>query len=191
MTLLKLPLHHRCVFGICLFLLTASLPGAGPTGAATAAAPAPSVPAVATARLTIDVARPGPAISPTMHGLFFEDINYAADGGLYAELVQNRSFEHRDRMFAWSQVGRGGGQGTVEVAAADPLNARNPHFVRLQVRSVGQGFGIANSGFGGVAVRRNENYRFAVHARGDAAFRESREARDKTLPRAKGGGVGA
>src|ERR1700716_1348274 len=45
-------------------------------------------------RVTVDVARDGPAISDTMYGIFFEDINRAADGGLYAELVQNRSFEY-------------------------------------------------------------------------------------------------
>jgi hypothetical protein len=129
-----------------------------------------------TARLTIDVAKPGPAISPTMHGLFFEDINYAADGGLYAELVQNRSFEYRDQMFSWSQARRGGGEGTMEIATDDPLNARNLHYVRLQIRAAGQGFGLANSGFGGIPVR---HYRFSVYARGDAAYQGGPPERTK------------
>jgi alpha-L-arabinofuranosidase len=125
----------------------------------------------ATARLTVDVSRPGPAISPMLHGLFFEDINYAADGGLYAELVQNRSFEHKDRLYSWTEVRRGGGDGAVEVAADSPLNAANPHYLRLQVRNRGQGFGVANSGFGGVAVRKGERYRFSVDARAGNGYR--------------------
>lgn len=52
--------------------------------------------------LTIRADERGAAFSDTMHGVFFEDINYAADGGLYAEMVQNRSFEHRAPLFAWS-----------------------------------------------------------------------------------------
>jgi hypothetical protein len=67
-----------------------------------------------------------------MHGLFFEDINYAADGGLYAELVQNRSFEHRDRLFSWSQARRGGGEGTVAVA----LMTRSTPGIRITSASV-------------------------------------------------------
>src|SRR5205823_5023820 len=84
----------------------------------------------ATARLTIDVTKPGPEISSMMHGVFFEDINYGADGGLYAELVQNRSFEHRDALFAWSSISRNA-TGQAVIASDDPLNAKNPHYLRI------------------------------------------------------------
>jgi alpha-L-arabinofuranosidase len=119
--------------------------------------------------LTIDTAHPGHAVSPLLHGVFFEDINYGADGGLYAELVQNRSFEHAEHLYAWSTVDRGG-DGTVTIETADPLNAKNPHYLRLDVKDAGQGFGVANYGFGGIAVRPHENYLFSVRARADAAF---------------------
>ena len=103
-------------------------------------------------RLIIDAASPGHAVSPMLHGVFFEDINYGADGGLYAELVQNRSFEHAEHLYAWGTVNREG-EGTVTVESADPLNSNNPHYVRLAVQNPGKGFGVANYGFGGIVVR--------------------------------------
>jgi alpha-L-arabinofuranosidase len=120
-------------------------------------------------RLVVAADHPGPAVSPMLHGIFFEDINYGADGGLYAELVQNRSFEHAEHLFAWGTVNRGG-DGDVIVATADPLNAKNPHYVRLAIRDAGRGFGLANYGFGGIAVREGENYLFSIRARADAAY---------------------
>ncbi len=72
------------------------------------------------------------AINPMMHGVFFEDINYAADGGLYAELIQNRSFENQEGMYAWTVVNRGA-DGTVKIESDSPLNPANPHYLRLFV----------------------------------------------------------
>jgi alpha-L-arabinofuranosidase len=122
-------------------------------------------------RITIDAANPGHAVSPLLHGIFFEDINYGADGGLYAELVQNRSFEHDEHMFSWSTVSRGGANGIVTVESADPLNAKNTHYARLVVSAPGKGFGVANEGFGGIALKQAENYLFSVRARGTAPLR--------------------
>jgi alpha-L-arabinofuranosidase len=121
-------------------------------------------------RLTIDAGQTGPQVSPMMHGVFFEDINYGADGGLYAELVQNRSFEHLESLYSWAAVSRGA-VGTMTVESADPLDANNPHYLRLNVRTPGKGFGAANYGFGGIAVKQSENYLFSVRARADAWFK--------------------
>jgi hypothetical protein len=55
-------------------------------------------------RVTVDVDKPGHVIPATLHGLFFEDINYAGDGGLYAELIQNRSFEDDEPLYGWSEI---------------------------------------------------------------------------------------
>ena len=129
----------------------------------------PSAPAAA--RLTVNLDGSGPAISPTLHGLFFEDINYGADGGLYAEMVQNRSFEHKDSLFAWSTASRGGGTGEVQVATVDTIHPANKQYARVQIRAAGQGFGLSNEGFGGIAVRKGENYRFSLLARRDPAYR--------------------
>ncbi|HWA09752.1 MAG TPA: alpha-L-arabinofuranosidase C-terminal domain-containing protein [Opitutaceae bacterium] len=127
--------------------------------------------AAAPTRITVDVAHPGHEVSPLLHGIFFEDINYGADGGLYAELVQNRSFEHEEHLFGWSTVSRGGAAGALSVESLDGLNAKNPHYARLVVSAQGKGFGVANEGFGGIALKAGENYLFSVHARGTAPLR--------------------
>src|SRR5438093_1613102 len=77
-------------------------------GAVCAAQPA-SPPAV----LTIHADRPGARISPLLYGIFFEEINHAGDGGLYAELLRNRSFEDAETPAGWSAVARGGAKGTL------------------------------------------------------------------------------
>ncbi len=137
--------------------------------------PVPLVAADLNARITIEAGAPGHAVSPLLHGIFFEDINYGADGGLYAELVQNRSFEHAESLYAWSLVIRGA-EGGIDITTADPLNAKNPHYLRLEVAKPGQGFGIANSGYGGIALKAGENYFFSVRARASENYAGSLRA---------------
>ena len=74
------------------------------------------------AQVTIYADRPGPEISPTMWGIFFEDINFGADGGPYAELVKNRSFEFPDSLMGWKAKG----PGSAEVRHEDPYSLRTP-----------------------------------------------------------------
>ena len=125
------------------------------------------------AHVTVDVSSPGLAVPSTLHGLFFEDINYGADGGLYAELVQNRSFEAREPFYAWSEVANTGARGRLTVESESPLNANNLHFLRVYVVDPGQdGYGAVNSGFDGIVLRAGEKYLFSMYARrraGDAA----------------------
>lgn len=117
-------------------------------------------------KVTVDLRQPGHAVSPLLHGVFFEDINFGADGGLYAELVQNRSFEHDEHLYAWGTVNRGGsGDVTIEQDAA--LNSKNPHYARLAIREAGKGFGLANYGYGGIAIKAGENYLVSLRARGE------------------------
>ena len=127
----------------------------------------------AQSRLTVDVNQAGLAFPPTLHGLFFEDINYGADGGLYAELVQNRSFEDRQPLYAWREVTNSGTRGRLAVESESPLNANNLHFLRLYAADPGRtGYGAVNSGFDGIAVRAGDNYLFSIYARrraGDSA----------------------
>ena len=110
-------------------------------------------------------------ISPLLTGIFFEDINYAADGGLYAELVQNRDFEYDP-----SESGRKGwgpeyawrmrGVGTeMEIRTADPLHDNNPHYVRLKVSDSKDNGSLANDGWDGIVLKNGEKYRFTVKAR--------------------------
>ena len=110
--------------------------------------------------IKVQTQKPGAEIQPTMYGIFFEDINYAADGGLYGELVKNRSFEFTpDHLMGWLAFGR------VEVCNDGPFE-RNPHYVHLS--SMGHGdwwTGLENEGFFGIGVERNKEYRFSIYAR--------------------------
>ncbi|MEB3368920.1 alpha-L-arabinofuranosidase C-terminal domain-containing protein [Saccharopolyspora mangrovi] len=127
--------------------------------------------------VNIDAAGRGPAIDPTMYGVFFEDINRAADGGLYPELVQNRSFEfdpadNQDYhpMTAWTPVAADGGQGTAEVVDDDGrLNERNRRYLRLDLAGNARGsYGVTNAGFlNGLRTEAGKTYEFSVWARTD------------------------
>jgi alpha-L-arabinofuranosidase len=129
--------------------------------------------------ITADPAKPGAAIDDTMYGVFFEDINYAADGGLYAELVRNRSFEFLpvdNRQFtgmtAWTPQARAGGSGTAgTVNDAERLNERNRTYLKLDLANPAAGtYGVTNSGYNnGVALEAGKKYDFSVWARSDAA----------------------
>ena len=70
-------------------------------------------------KVTIQAGQPGVRISPTMYGIFFEDINFGADGGLYSELIKNRSFEFPDPMMGWSKLQREGAEGTLSIRDDD------------------------------------------------------------------------
>lgn len=110
--------------------------------------------------LTVQASGPGKQISPDLVGVFFEDLNYAADGGLYAELIQNRSFEYSpveqpdwNPLKCWDLQKRGGGDGSVTVAEMRPIHENNPHYALLTVRNPGEGVGIVNGGFDGIPLR--------------------------------------
>ena len=101
----------------------------------------------------------GAPIQNTMYGLFFEDINYAADGGLYGELVKNRSFEFPQHFMGWQTFGK------VALLNDGPFE-RCPHYVRLSYPGhTDRRTGLVNEGFFGVGVKKGETYRFTVWAR--------------------------
>lgn len=119
--------------------------------------------------LTIMADVPGKPISPDLFGIFFEDLNYAADGGLYAELVQNRSFEYNateqlawNEFTAWTKVARSGAAGNVSVRSAKPLHPHNPHYLAIEAKT--SGFGIANAGYDGIPLRAGEAYELSFFA---------------------------
>lgn len=117
----------------------------------------------------IDVKEVGAKIQPDMWGVFFEDINFGADGGLYAELIKNRSFEFHQPFVGWTPFGN------VEVMDELPCFDRNPHYVRLNEKGLRRGTGLENVGFTGIGYRQNNDYRFSFYARsldgGDKKFR--------------------
>ncbi|MBC7948546.1 MAG: carbohydrate binding domain-containing protein [Chitinophagaceae bacterium] len=110
-------------------------------------------------------------ISDMLMGIFFEDINYAADGGLYAELIQNRGFEYhprdksnRDRNWnskhAWSTKGD---STAFTIDSLSPVHPNNPHYAVLEVKQ--SGISLVNSGFDGIAVKKSEAYDFSAFVR--------------------------
>ncbi|UCM87958.1 alpha-L-arabinofuranosidase C-terminal domain-containing protein [Streptomyces marincola] len=130
--------------------------------------------------IRVDTAGTGPDISESMYGLFLEDINFAADGGLYAELVRNRSFEFGPAdhasytpMTAWSEASRGGATGTAAVVDdGERLNETNRQYLRLSLAGDGEGegagFGVRNAGFfTGMEITEGDAYDFSVWARSD------------------------
>ncbi|HML73849.1 MAG TPA: alpha-L-arabinofuranosidase C-terminal domain-containing protein [Anaerohalosphaeraceae bacterium] len=121
--------------------------------------------------ITISADKSGPQISPTMWGIFFEDINFNGDGGLYAELVKNRSFEFPKTMMGWRPIqgGQAAGKWTI-TEGQDPLNAVNPNYLRLEVQNPGEGFGLTNEGFRGIGINKGEKYYFSVFARSSSAM---------------------
>ena len=112
-----------------------------------------------TNQMVVNVKKIGAEIQPTMYGLFFEDINYAADGGLYAELVKNRSFEFPQNLMGWKTFG------SVKLMDDGPFD-KNPHYVRLSTpKHAAKRTGLENEGFFGIGVKQGEEYRFSVWAR--------------------------
>ncbi|MGH8017910.1 MAG: carbohydrate binding domain-containing protein, partial [Opitutaceae bacterium] len=113
--------------------------------------------------LSIDVANPDHEIGPLLHGLFLEDINFSGDGGIYAELVRNRSFEDREPLFAWTRIGAERA-GRVEVASEKPVHPNNPTYLQITAVEDGSPLGVVNAGFDGIPVEEGKRYRFSVRA---------------------------
>ena len=112
-----------------------------------------------THNIQVDFKKNGVEIQKTMYGIFFEDINYGADGGLYAELVKNRSFDFPQPFLGWSTFGK------VEIKNDGPFE-NNPNYVRLSYSGHSDKHtGLENEGFFGIAVKQNNEYRFSVWSR--------------------------
>ena len=118
--------------------------------------------------MDVNTKKLGATIQPTMYGIFFEDINYAADGGLYGELVKNRSFEFPQHLMGWQAFG------DVDVEDDGPFE-RCPHYVVLSAPDHQERrTGLVNEGYFGIGVEKGEQYRFSVWAKapkGTAAIR--------------------
>lgn len=121
--------------------------------------------AQAPAVFKVDVAHPGADISPTMWGLFFEDINMGADGGLYAELVKNRSFEFYKPLMGWKEVKKDAASGSLLVQNRQDKSAANPRFLHVTARATPGAFGLVNEGFRGMGLKKGGAYEFSLLAR--------------------------
>lgn len=114
--------------------------------------------------ITVQADQPGAAINPAMWGVFFEDINFGADGGLYAELVKNRGFEFPEPLMGWIKISPSLAKGELTIRTDAPFNTNNAHYIRMESQAKAP-LGIANEGFRGMGVQRGEAYDFSAQLR--------------------------
>ena len=159
-----------------LVLLTAAL-----TLPLVARAPRVDTPPV---KVAVAVNRPGAAIPSTLLGVFFEDINFAADGGIYPERVKNRSFEFPDPLMGWRRATLTDAAGRFSVETATPASPANPHYLR--VTSTAGKFGVSNEGFRGIGIRNGDVTRSAFARRGANGRPRCSRVRKHAGPRPRG-----
>ena len=106
-------------------------------------------------------------IQPTMYGAFFEDINFAADGGLYAEMIKNRSFEFEAPLMGWEQPNSDKHSFNTTSGIATTIkalnNKSNPNFCRVLINDA-KGFSIINEGFRGMGIKKDAKYNLSLKA---------------------------
>lgn len=119
------------------------------------------------ASITVDVSKPGPKISPLLWGIFFEDINHSTDGGIYPELVRNRSFEDGDKPESWKLVNAPDGGSEMAVDSSRPLNPFNRRSLRLKLAGTTH---LINEGYWGMNIVQGKSYTFKVAARAADGF---------------------
>ncbi|KQB44582.1 Alpha-L-arabinofuranosidase [Flavobacterium daejeonense] len=117
--------------------------------------------------LTVDLTKSVAKIQPTMYGVFFEDINFAADGGLYAEMVKNRSFEFNVPLMGWSQPNSSTHSMNKDSGIALPMQASadrlNDDFCRITINN-DKGYQIINEGFRGMGIKKDAKYNLSLKA---------------------------
>jgi alpha-N-arabinofuranosidase len=125
-----------------------------------------SVAAIAAAEptITIDAGKELHDVSPTFFGLMTEEINHSYDGGLYAELIQNRTFKDAPRLAHWTAVNPGSGNATISLDDSQPINAALTTCLKLDVQGGG---GVANDGYWGIPVKPQTTYRASFFAKTD------------------------
>lgn len=122
-----------------------------------------SVKAQSEQQIVVNIQKPVATIQPTMWGVFFEDINMGADGGIYAELVKNRSFEFSKPLMGWSIKGNKITEGDALVLNRQEKQLSNPRFLRLDVKDATKGeAGITNEGFKGMGIKKDLKYDFSL-----------------------------
>ena len=118
-------------------------------------------------KITVDLDHPSHKVSPTLWGIFFEDINLSADGGIYPELVRNRSFEDAETPDHWTVTGLGEAKPATTIDSSRPLNPFNRKSLRVKLNG---GATLENEGYWGMNVVAGESYILNLAARGVAGF---------------------
>ncbi|MBC7328200.1 DUF1080 domain-containing protein [bacterium] len=124
------------------------------------------------AGITVDLSKQLHKVSPLLWGIFFEEINHAGEGGIYAELVRNRDFEEGDTPIGWMLVKEGEAEGKIKVDNSHPLNSNNPRALKIEVKRLGRGrIGVANAGYWGMKIEKGKLYDLSLYARCNAGYR--------------------
>jgi alpha-N-arabinofuranosidase len=123
------------------------------------------------ATLTLDLATPGAKVSPTLYGMMTEEINHSYDGGIYAELIQNRIFkDDATNPVHWSVVQDGGGSGSIALDNGQPVaGTALTTCLKLSVTNAGQRVGVANDGYWGIPVKPSTTYKVSYYAKQSGA----------------------
>jgi len=120
--------------------------------------------------LTVELDKPGAAVSPQLYGLMTEEINYSYDGGLYAELIRNRAFKDNPKApDHWSVIQEGDGKASINLDNKQPVNDALTVCLRLDIEKTGKRTGIANDGYWGIPVKPQTTYRLSFYAKASGA----------------------
>lgn len=124
------------------------------------------------AHLHIHTGEAGKRISPRLFGVFYEDLNHAGEGGLYAEMVQNRAFNHPEPLNGWDMLTAAGAEGTMGPYFSPDESAVNRWGLRLRIVAADAGrVGVTNGGYWGMAVSTGNSYRLTLDVWGSEDFR--------------------
>src|SRR5688500_9514216 len=115
-------------------------------------------------KLMVYADKPVASVSPTMWGVFFEDINFGADGGLYAELIKNRSFEFPTPLMAWRESRSNYQKGRILIINKSD-NSANARFARITINNPEGNYSLTNEGFRGIGLHKEKQYDFSMMAR--------------------------
>ena len=150
---------NSAIWGCCgLFLALVALTAPAPARAQSGAV------------VTIQAGQPGAVVSSNLFGIFFEEINFAGEGGLYAEMVRNRAFYDPANAFYWTLVKQGTAAGTMSVDATRPLNTNIPNSLKLTMQSGTGSVGAGNSGFWGMSLQAGATYNLSFFAAASAGY---------------------
>ena len=131
--------------------------------------------------LEIDFAAPATPVSPILHGLMTEEINYSYDGGLYAELIRNRAFldDAKNQPVHWSAAKRAGAEGEIRVVTTHPLTDKLPNSLEVEVKAAAadKQFRLVNDGYWGIPVKPGTAYRASFYVKGDRVTRNRKTKR--------------
>src|ERR1043165_7083220 len=124
---------------------------------------------VEAATISVQADKPGHRISPTLWGIFFEDINLSADGGIYPELVRNRSFEDGEQLESWNFRSTSIGKSEAAIDTSRPLNPLNLRSLRIKLDGTAS---LINEGYWGMNIVKGDGYTLKLAARATDGFNE-------------------